>query len=100
MHEQVILFDKTILTIFHSFSPNKFIIYDDEVSPWLNDEIKALIKRKNWLYQRQTRSENLDYNMVNAITTDISNVVNPSKFKYQDRLVKKLNNPKTAAKTC
>lgn len=38
--------------------------------------------------------------MVNAITTDISNVVNPSKFKYQDRLEKKLNNPKTAAKTC
>ena len=51
------------------------------------------------MYQRQRRSENLDYNMVNAITTDISNVVNPSKFKYQDHLVKKPNNPKTAAKT-
>ena len=37
--------------------------------------------------------------MVNAVTTDISNAVSSAKFKYQDRLVKKPNNPKTAAKT-
>ena len=66
--------------------------------PRINDVIKTLIKRKN-LYQRQRRSANLDYNMLNAITTDISNAVNYPKFKYHDRLAKKLNSPKTAAQS-
>lgn len=98
MHEQVILFSKTILNIFDNVSPNKLIICDDEVPPWMNGEIKSVIKRKNWLHQRQRRSGNLD-NMENAIPTNISNAVSSSKFKYQDRLVKKLNSFKTASKS-
>ena len=65
----------------------------------MNDEIKTLIKKKNGLYERHRRSGNLDYIMLKAITTDISHTVNPSKFKYHDRLAENLNNPKTAAKT-
>ena len=75
------------------------MICENKDPPWMNDEFKTLIKRKNWLYQRQRRSGNLDYNMLNAITTNKSNAVNSSKFKYHDRLGKKLNNSKTAAKT-
>ena len=37
--------------------------------------------------------------MLNAITTNISNAVNSSKFKYHGRLAKELNKPNTAAKT-
>ena len=62
----------------------------------MNDEIKALIKRKNCLYQRQRRPGNLNYNMLNVITMDISNVLNSSKSKYYNRLAKKLNDPKIA----
>ena len=39
------------------------------------------------------------HNMLNAITTSISNTVNSSKFKYHDRLAKRFNNPKIAVKT-
>lgn len=42
---------------------------------------KTLIKIKNRLLQRQKRSGNLDYNVLNVITMDISNAVNSSKFK-------------------
>ena len=42
---------------------------------------KTLIKIKNQLLQRQKRSGNLDYNVLNVITMDISNAVNSSKFK-------------------
>ena len=42
--EQVILFNKTILNIFHNLIPNKLklIICDDKGTPWMNDEIKTL----------------------------------------------------------
>ena len=51
VHEQVELFNKTLLNIFHNFIPNKIIVCDDRDPPWMNDEIKKMIKRKNWLFQ-------------------------------------------------
>ena len=50
VHEQVELFNKTLLNIFHNFIPNKIILCDDKDPPWINGEIKNLIKRKNWLF--------------------------------------------------
>ena len=88
VHEQVIPVNKTILNIFN-FIPNKLIVCDDKDPPWMNNEIKTLIKRKNWLYQRQRRSGTLDYNMLNAITMN-SNAMNSSKLKYHDFLGKSL----------
>ena len=46
VHEQVGLFNKTLLNIFPNFIPNKIILCDDKDPPWMNDEIKKLIKRK------------------------------------------------------
>ena len=40
VHEQVELFNKTLLNIFHNFIPNKIIVCDDRDPPWMNDEIK------------------------------------------------------------
>ena len=65
----------------------------------MNDEIKNLIKRKNWLFQCQRKSANLDYASLNSITQDISNAVNSSKLKYHERLAFKLSDPKTTPKT-
>ena len=50
VHEQVALFNKTLLNIFYNFILNKIILCDDKDSPWINDEIKTLIKRKNRLF--------------------------------------------------
>ena len=99
MHEQVELFNKTLLNFFHNFIPNKIILCDDKDPPWMNDEVKNLIKRKNWLFQCQRKSGNLDYASSNSITQDISNAFNSSKLKYHERLALNLNDPKTAPKT-
>ena len=99
VHEQVELFNKTLLNIFHNFIPNKIILCDDKDPPWMNDEIKNLIKRKNWLFQCQRKSGNLDYASLNYITQDISNGVNSSKLEYRERLALNLDDPKTAPKT-
>ena len=65
----------------------------------MNDKIKEMIKRKNWLFQYQSKSGNLDYVSLNSITEDISNAVNSSKLKYHERLALNLNDPKAAPKT-
>ena len=99
MHEQVELFNKTLLNIFQNFIPNKIILCDDKNPPWINNEMKNLIKRKNWLFQCQRKSGNLDYANLNSVTQDISYAVNSSKLKYHERLALNLNDPKTAPKT-
>ena len=68
----------------------------------MNDKIKNLVKRKNWLFQCQRKSGNLDYASLNSITQDISNAVNSSKLKYHERLalndLNDLNDPKKPQK--
>ena len=65
VHEQVELCNKTLLNIFHNFTPNKIIVCDDKDPPWMNDEIKKMIKRKNWLFQSQRKSCKLDFSVLN-----------------------------------
>ena len=53
VHQQVKIFKKTLLKIFHNYIPNKFILCDDKDPSWINEEIKSLVHRKHSLYQRQ-----------------------------------------------
>ena len=99
VHEQVELFNKTLLNIFHNFIPNKIIVCDDRDPPWMNDEIKKMIKRKNWLFQSQRKSCKLDFTVLNSLTQDISDAITSSKLKYYEGPANKLNDPKTAPKT-
>ena len=81
VHQQVEIFNKTLLNIFHNYIPNKFIFCDDKDPPWINEEIKTLIHRKNSLYPRQRKSGSVDYTSLNAITLDTSNAISSSKLK-------------------
>ena len=99
VHEQVELFNKTLLNIFHNFIPNKIIVCDDRDPPWMNDEIKKMIKRKNWLFQSQRKSCKLDFTVLNLLTQDISDAITSSKLKHYEGLANKLNDPETAPKT-
>ena len=59
INEQVILFSRNILNIFHNFIPNKIISYDDRDPSCMNDRIKYLIKMKNLFFKNkksQTKS--------------------------------------------
>ena len=102
VHE-VELFNKTLLNIFHNFIPSKFVACDDRDPPWMNDEIKKLIMRRNSLFQSQRKSRNLDFNFKFAIsnspTQDVSDAIIFSKLKYYVRLANKLNYPKAAPNT-
>ena len=71
-YEQFELFNKTLLNNFHNFIPNKIIVYDDRHPLWMNDEVKKMIKGKNWLFQSQIKSCKLDFTVLNSLTQDIS----------------------------
>ena len=98
VHQQVEIFNKTLLNIFHHYIPNKFILCDNKDPPWINEEIKSLIHRKNSLYQRQRKSGSIDCTSLNALTLDMPNAISSSKLKYHERLANKLNDLKTAPK--
>ena len=65
----------------------------------MNDEIKKMIKRKNWLFQSQRKSCKLDFTVLNSLTQDISDAITSSKLKYYEDLANKLSDSKKAPKT-
>ena len=79
--------------------PNKIILCDDRDHPQVNDEIKKMIKRKNWLFQSQRKSCKLDFAILNSLTQDMSDAITSSKLKYFEGLTNKLKDPKKAPKT-
>ena len=99
VHEQVELFNKRLLNIFHNFISNKTIVCDDRDPPWMNDEIKKVIKRKNWVFQSQRKSCKPDFAVLNSLTQDISDAITSSKLKYYGGLANKLNHLKAAPQT-
>ena len=60
----------------------------------MNDEIKKMIKRKNWLFRSQINSCKVDFTVLNLLTQDIA-AITSSKLKYYEGLLNKLNDPKT-----
>ena len=87
VHEKVELFNKT----FFNFIPTKIILFDDKDRPWMNDEIKKIMKRKNWLFECQRKADNLDYASLNSITEDSFSTSIASWKPIYNRLLGKSN---------
>ena len=45
MHEQVALFDHTLMNMFSNYISNKLITVDDKDPPWMNGSIKKIVKK-------------------------------------------------------
>ena len=46
VHEQVTIFNQTLINIFSNYIPNKLITVDDKDPPWMNESIKKNIMAK------------------------------------------------------
>ena len=44
VHQQVNIFNKTIISIFSNFIPNKLVTFDDIDPPWMTERLKEKIK--------------------------------------------------------
>ena len=55
INEQVILFNRTILNIFHNFIPNKIILCDNRDPPWMNE--KKFIRKKLYFKNKNSQTQ-------------------------------------------
>ena len=47
VHDQVSIFNKTLINVFLNFIPNKTVVFDDKDLPWVNEILENKIKWKN-----------------------------------------------------
>ena len=101
VHQQVNIFNKTIINIFSNFIPNKLVTFDDKDPPWMTEKVKEKIKWKHKVYRDylKNRKTKADYMCVHHGITEVSQLISESKDKYFNKLSIKLNNPKTSFKT-
>ena len=101
IHDQLKLFNETIVNIVSNYIPNKFITCNDKDPPWLNNHIKHLINFKNEIFKKYLKDGRPDpvYENLQTITRGLTEAVSNSKYVYYERLANKLNDPNTSAKT-
>ena len=56
VQQQANLLNDIILNVFTNFVPKKVITCDDRDPPWINDNIKNKIRRKNSMYKNYKRN--------------------------------------------
>ena len=81
IHDQLKLFNETIVNIVSNYIPNKFITCNDKDPPWLNDHIKRLINLKNEIFKKYLKDGRPDsvYENLQTITRDLTEATSNSK---------------------
>ena len=101
INAQVISLNETILNVFRNYVPNKYRTIDDKDPVWMNEIIKSKIKTKNLLlkqYIQNGRFES-DFVFLQALITEINELISSTRNVYYENLAKKLNNPLLQVKT-
>ena len=101
VHQQVNIFNETIINIFSNLIPNKLVPFDDKDPPWMTEKLKEKIKWKHKVYWDYLKIGNTeaDYMYVHHSITEVSQLISESKDKYYNKLAMKLNHPKNSSKT-
>ena len=100
VNEQLYLFNKTVLNIFHNFISNKNRICNEKDPPWFNNQIKRLNEKKNHLFKSYMANGRLVVNRVKLqkAGAELINVIKSSKENFYINLAKKLNDSITSNK--
>ena len=100
IHDQLKLFNETIVNIVSNYIPNKFITCNEKDLPWLNDHIKRLINLKNEIFKKYLKDGRPDslYKNLQTITWDLTEAISGSKSVYYEWLADKLNDLNPLAK--
>ena len=82
----------TLLNIFRNFIPHKYITHHYKDPPWITNEIKTNLRKKNRLYKKYITKGKFaeDLNALNSFSTKCSELVSSSKKKYFEKLANKL----------
>ena len=97
---QVNFFNQTFLNIMSNFIPNKTIKIDPKDPPWINCDLKNMLKRQNRMYKNFKRHgfSEADRDRVQRFREYCNQAVRTAKEKYLRNIWEKLSNPNTSQK--
>ena len=98
---QVNFFNKTLMNIMNNFIPNKYIKIQPKDPPWINDNLRKMIKKQNRQYKNFTKNgcKPEDKCLVDKFRNDCFEAINKAKVKYLSEMGTKLNDSRAAPKT-
>ena len=101
IHDQLKLFNETIVNIVHNYIPNKCITCNEKAPLWLNYHIKHLINQKNEIFKKSIKDGRPKsvYENLQTIAWDLIEAIISSKNVYYKLFANKLNDPTTSSKT-
>ena len=101
VHEQVTVFNQTLMNTFSNYIPNKLITVDDKDPLWMNESIKKKIRTKKYACKSfNANKKNYDaYLKLQTTSTKLSEMILKRKGDCYCALSDKLNDPHTSAKS-
>ena len=100
VHEQVDIFDQTVMNIIINYRPNQFTTIDNKDPPWMNEYIKGKIMDKKVAcksFNRNNKSYDA-YLKLQIVSTVLSEMILKRKEDYDRQLSDKLSDPKMSVK--
>ena len=100
-HQQVAVFNKTIINIFPNFVPNRLTTCDNRDPHRMNEFVKNKIKWKYKIYKNYVKNGRTvnDYFKLQIAINDVSEIIDKRRNDYNCHLAPKLNNPKASSET-
>ena len=100
-HQQVAVFNKTIINIFPNFVPNRLTTCDNRDQHRMNEFVKNKIKWKYKIYKNYVKNGRTvnDYFKLQIAINDVSEIIDKRRNDYNCHLAPKLNNPKASSET-
>ena len=101
VHEQVTIFNLTLMNIFANYIPKKLIAVDDKDPLWMNESIKKKIMVLKYASKFfNANKKNYDaYLKLQTISTELSEMILKRNEGYYCALSDKLNGPHTRTKS-
>ena len=99
VHEQVVIFNQTLMNIFSNYIRSKFITIDEKDPQWMNEYIKRKIMSKKVTCKSfNINNKSYAYLKLQTVSTELSEMMLKQKDDYHHQLSDKLNDPKRSAK--
>ena len=100
VHEQVVIFNQTLMNISSNYIPDKFITVDDKDPPWMSDySNRNILNKKIACKSFNNNNKNYDaYLKLQTISTELSEMIFKRKNNHHHQLSDKLNDPETSTK--
>ena len=88
------------MNTFKNYIPNKIITCNDKDPPWINDEVKILIKLQKVILNNYIKNgrKSEDCDLLTNTSQQLSVIINNRKASHYSHLTKKFNDPKTSNK--